>query len=90
MRSRLTPLTAAVLASVGTACVLAVGAAVASVPASSGVISACYDKRTGALRVIHAARKTCRSGEARLTWNQRGVPGSAGPAGPMGPQGIAE
>jgi len=64
-----------------------------------GVISACYVKNTGALRVIDPAVTACRAGEISLSWNQQGVPGPAGadgadgadgaegPAGPAGPDG---
>ena len=46
------------------------GIAVASIPSSSGVISACYSTRTGALRVIDAPSKHCVSGERALSWNK--------------------
>jgi hypothetical protein len=52
-----------------------------------GVISACYTRTTGALRVIDAAVASCRAGEIALSWNQAGVPGPQGPEGPEGPQG---
>ena len=75
------------------------GVAVAAIPGADGVITGCFDKRTGALRIIDAAKQTCRQSETRLTWNQRGARGPAGatgltgatglpgPAGPAGPAG---
>ena len=50
------------------------GVAVASIPSSSGVISACYSTSTGALRVIDAPTKHCASGERALSWNKTGPP----------------
>jgi hypothetical protein len=49
---------------------------------SSGVIAACYSKRTGDLRVLTGDR--CRHGEHKLVWNQQGVPGPRGVQGPAG------
>ncbi len=86
------PSTAAVMATAGTVVLLGAGVASAT---STGVINACQDNRTGALRVA----TTCKSNEKALSWNQQGPagpqgpagqqgePGPAGPAGPVGPQG---
>ncbi len=63
-----------------------VGAAVASIPAADGTVSACYKKRSGALRVV-SATKNCRAGERGLTWNARGPRGAAGPRGATGAPG---
>jgi hypothetical protein len=67
-------------------------AALAAIPGDGGVISGCYDKRSGALRVIDAQdSKKCTKSEVRLTWSQTGPQGSTGPAGPtgaVGPQGL--
>jgi hypothetical protein len=77
---------AALLASAG-------GLAVAAIPGPRGVIAGCYQKRTGALRVV-AQGKRCARGERSLTWNQQGPPGaqgaqgSPGPAGPQGEPGV--
>jgi hypothetical protein len=72
-----------------------------TIPAANGVISGCYDKSGGALRVIDSDVTTCKSNETSLTWNQtgptgptgltgpQGIPGPAGPAGPAGPTGAA-
>jgi hypothetical protein len=68
---------------------LAVMPAYASIPAAGGVIRACYDTKTGALRVIDPPRPAgCESGkETALSWNQTGPQGPAGSTGPQGPQG---
>ncbi len=50
------------------------GVTVASIPSSSGVISACYSASTGALRVIDAPSKHCASGERALSWNKNAPP----------------
>ena len=65
--------------------VAAGGVGFASIPDSkTGVISACYNHRTGALRVIDTqAGRHCRRGEVALSWNH------IGPAGPIGPKGAA-
>jgi hypothetical protein len=63
---------------------LAGGVAWASIPASSGVISGCYNSKTGALSVIDAAKvHSCPKNTKSLNWNQKG------PAGPKGAPGAA-
>jgi hypothetical protein len=47
--------------------IAASGAAVATIP-QDGTITACYDKKSGALRVIDAASQTCTSKERKLAW----------------------
>jgi hypothetical protein len=49
--------------------------AVASIPASDGVISACFDRSSGAVRIIDADKTKCKTGERLITWNQRGLTG---------------
>lgn len=64
--------------------------ALASIPGPGGVISACYGRAAGSLRVIDASTDTCRPSEVALDWNREGVagaPGATGPAGPAGPTG---
>ena len=68
-------------------------AAQAAIPASNGVISGCYDNKTGAVRIIDAAKTECKGSEKLITWNQKGLKGdtgatgATGPAGPAGPAG---
>jgi hypothetical protein len=63
-----------------------VGIAAAAIPDSgTGVITACYQKQRGMLRVIDAeAGDSCRNSEQQLSWNQQGPQGPPGPAGPPG------
>ena len=60
-------------------------------------IFSCVSVDTGELRIINAD-DTCATGEERLAWNQRGLPGprgkqgprgASGPQGAQGPQGAA-
>ena len=74
------------------ALILGVGAAVAiaAIPGSNGVITACRVTSSGALRVIDVETtpaQTCTGGETTLTFNQQGPPGPAGPQGDPGPPG---
>jgi hypothetical protein len=70
-----------------TAGVLAVGGvAYATIP-SNGVISGCYLKSGGNLRVIDSTTGSCSSKETSLNWNVQGAQGPAGPAGPAGATG---
>jgi type VI secretion system secreted protein Hcp len=68
--------------------------AVAAIPGEDGSIDGCYNKLTGALRVIDSA-EDCRSLETSIQWSQRGpagpqgIPGPQGDTGPAGPQGPA-
>jgi hypothetical protein len=77
-------------------------AAWAVIPASGGVIKACYVKATGALRLVDTftqCNTTYAGGESAISWNQtgsigpmgpqgtQGLTGSAGPQGSIGPQG---
>ena len=62
------------------------GIAYAAIP-SAGVISGCYLRSGGTLRVIDPATTTCKVGEMLLTWNVQGPKGDTGPAGPQGPAG---
>jgi hypothetical protein len=80
------------LAGVTVAICAAGGVAYAAIPSSNGVISGCYAKQSGDLRVIDAdAGKTCLSSELPISWNQRGPtgpPGAKGDKGDPGPQGL--
>jgi hypothetical protein len=76
---------AALLAIVGA---LAVGGvAYATIPGPGGVISGCYKKSGGALRVIDSSVTNCASNETSLPWNQAGLQGPPGPPGPT--EGVA-
>lgn len=64
------------------------GAAVASIPASTGVITGCYATKDGALRLIDAeAGQPCGTKEMQITWSQTGPAGTQGATGATGPQG---
>jgi len=58
----------------------------ATIPAPNGVITTCYAKSGGAVRVIDSSVTNCGKSETQLTWNQSGP---QGPIGPPGPQGVA-
>lgn len=72
------------LAAVGV--MAAVGVAYSAIP-SDGVISGCYTKSGGTLRVIDATTGTCSSKETSLAWNVQGPKGDSGPQGPKGDSG---
>jgi hypothetical protein len=64
--------------------------ALAAIPGTGGVITGCYTKTSGALRVIDAQAvpaQTCTTKETQLTWNQTGPQGPQGPRGPQGTPG---
>lgn len=58
------------------------GAALASIPGPGGVISGCYSKLTGALRVIDASTQTCAKSQVPISWDQTGTQGPPGQGGP--------
>lgn len=61
------------------------GVAYAVIPSPSGVISGCYDKINGQLRIIDASTgATCRPSEKALSWSQTGPQGLQGPQGAPG------
>lgn len=66
-------------------------AAIGNIPDSNtGVITACYKKDGGALRVIDAqAGDKCKSDENELSWNHSGPPGPPGEEGDEGDHGSA-
>ncbi len=84
-------------------CLLTVGAvagmtAYASIPSNDGILTACFERRTGLLRLIDGALTTCTAYESQISWNLRGpigpqgmsgTPGVAGAVGPVGPEGPA-
>jgi hypothetical protein len=64
--------------------VASTGLAAAAIPDADGVIHACFNKRTGAVRIIDTeapVSATCTSKETALSWNQTGPAGQPGPAG---------
>ena len=63
--------------------------AAAQIPGHDGVISACYPKSGGKLRILDAHSASCRKRETVLTWNQSGPQGPTGPGGPAGSSGPA-
>jgi hypothetical protein len=72
----------------GASLVVLTGVAWAAVPGAGGLISGCYEDRSGILRVIDAeAGKNCRPDETAIGWNQQGPKGDIGPQGPPGVQG---
>src|SRR3954447_7560826 len=90
------------LALIAVAILVAAGTyAVASIPGSDGVITACRDHNNdtshfGTLRVIDPSlpasghsnyEYSCLTNETQITWNQQGPQGPAGPVGPQGPSG---
>jgi hypothetical protein len=60
--------------------------------ASSSLIHACYNKRTGALRVISGSRR-CGSGGVAVSWTVEGIAGPRGATGEagslLGPRGLS-
>ena len=74
-------LTAGVLVVVG-------GVAYAAIPDSNGLINACYDNTTGAVRLVDAQPGNCaKTGETGISWNQTGPPGPPGARGEAGSPG---
>jgi hypothetical protein len=65
------------------------GVAFSAIPDASGVIQACYDNSTGAVRLVNKPSTDCTVGETAITWNQTGPPGAAGGPGPAGSPGPA-
>jgi len=71
------------------ALVIAAGVAYATIPSADGTINGCYDKKSGALRVIDSATAaTCTKAETAVSWNMRGLAGDQGPSGPKGDTGL--
>jgi hypothetical protein len=53
-----------------------------------GVISGCYSKSGGSIRVIDSSVTNCKSNETAISWNKEGPAGADGAAGPAGPQAL--
>jgi hypothetical protein len=80
----------AAVAGAAAAAAAAGGIAWATIPSPNGVITACYQKNNGQLRVVDAG-ESCNPSELALQWNQTGPQGAQGPEGsrgPTGPQGL--
>jgi Collagen triple helix repeat (20 copies) len=60
--------------------------AVTAIPGPGGVITACYQKVNGQLRVVDSA-SDCHPSENALTWSQTGPTGATGATGPTGATG---
>ena len=65
------------------------GIAYAAIPDSNGVIHACYNSDSGALRVFGKSKdlQQCNASEKALDWSQTGATGQIGATGPTGPSG---
>ena len=84
--------TSALAGAAVTAIVVSGSIAIAAIPDSTTkVITVCYTKTSGALRLIDKqAKATCNTKtEIELSWNQQGVKGDAGPQGLLGLTGPA-
>lgn len=53
---------------------------------SANVLTGCYQKVNGQLRIVTSASQ-CRPSEIAISWNITGPQGPGGPQGPAGPQG---
>ena len=55
------------------------GLAYAQIPAHDGTITACYDAKTGAMRVIDPdSGELCKKDEKQIAWNRQGAAGVSG------------
>ncbi len=78
------------LAGLALGAALAGGVAWATIPADSGLYTACKLKATGTIRLIDPAGPSgsllsrCTTYETQITWNQKGQKGDPGPAGATG------
>jgi hypothetical protein len=87
VRSRLTY--ANVMATIAVFIALGGGAyaVTGGIPAADGKFNACFNKRSGAVRLVKA-RKKCRRGEKATSWSQVGPKGDTGGQGPKGDNGL--
>lgn len=70
----------------GTVAIAGTAVVYATIP-SNNVISGCYTKSGGALRVVDPSTTNCKTGETSIAWNVQGPIGLTGPQGVQGPQG---
>lgn len=61
-------------------------AAIAAKKPSGSQITACYSKKSGALRVVKAGKR-CKRGERKIAWTKNGARGTRGIRGARGSQG---
>jgi Collagen triple helix repeat (20 copies) len=61
-------------------------AAIAAKKPAGGQITACYAKKSGALRVLKAGKR-CKRGERKIAWTKNGARGARGVRGARGSQG---
>ncbi len=85
--NRLRRSSAALLAAIILPVVFGGVALAAGIPGANGLITGCYDQKSGNLRVV-AAEQECNHKEAVLTWSQTGQQGPKGDKGDPGPQGL--
>src|SRR5258706_138022 len=67
---------------------VALGARLAAIPGSDGVIHGCYNEVNGQLRVVESATD-CKNNELAIQWNQSGPAGASGAAGAAGAAGTS-
>jgi len=74
---------AAVLAPVSVRALGSGPTAQAAKPAKPDTVRACFDRKTGDLRLLFdkPGHRKCRAGETKIVWKQGG-PGARGPQGP--------
>ena len=85
-------ITSAIVGAVAATAILTGSLAIAAIPDSATkLITVCYTKTSGAMRLIDKATKaTCNTKtEIELSWNQQGVKGDTGPQGLLGATGPA-
>jgi len=68
------------------ACTTMIGSAFGAIP-TAGVITGCYLKSGGTIRVVDPAATTCKSNETTIEWNVQGPMGAAGATGATGATG---
>jgi hypothetical protein len=83
-----------IVAVIAVAAIAAGTTAFAAIPDAGGVIHACYDSKTGALRLLDTPTNgfslSCAPKEAGLTWNQQGPKGDKGNKGDKGDPGPSD
>src|SRR5262245_54033075 len=76
------------IAAAGVVAVVAVGASYSPIETNQ-LITGCYNKTNGSLRLIDVAVGSCnQSAEVTISWNREGLMGPVGLQGPQGPIGL--